>query len=308
MKKMNYYGHNDYRDYLSHHGILGMKWGKRNGPPYPLGPSDHSASEKKAGWQDSLKGKVRYKGDTNSSDKSQAGITAAKIAIDILTLNPISAASDIYRVGQAAVARNKEKANEKRISKLEIDKKTGLHLKSDTTSKEDDMKHVNPGFKDFDKNTKNNCVLCTVAYDMRRRGYDVSAKKTTTGYESNYTTTLYKNAKLEQIHVPKSYDELKKDRQKTVAFGGNKELASKTVDSLVKQGDGARGALLVQWGGQGGGHSMVYEVENSKVVIRDCQSNKTYKPEKILTKCYAAQYVRLDNVDFDPKKIKEAVR
>ena len=26
----------------------GKKWGKRNGPPYPLGANDHSAAEKKA--------------------------------------------------------------------------------------------------------------------------------------------------------------------------------------------------------------------------------------------------------------------
>lgn len=40
---------------LYHHGIYGQKWGVKNGPPYPLGSGDHSASEKKAGWRKSLK-------------------------------------------------------------------------------------------------------------------------------------------------------------------------------------------------------------------------------------------------------------
>lgn len=35
-------------EFLSHHGILGQKWGKLNGPPYPLGKGDHSSSEKQA--------------------------------------------------------------------------------------------------------------------------------------------------------------------------------------------------------------------------------------------------------------------
>ena len=39
---------------LYHHGIRGQRWGERNGPPYPLGAGDHSASEKKAGWRKSL--------------------------------------------------------------------------------------------------------------------------------------------------------------------------------------------------------------------------------------------------------------
>lgn len=35
-------------NYLIHHGILGQRWGKLNGPPYPLGSSDHSSAEKSA--------------------------------------------------------------------------------------------------------------------------------------------------------------------------------------------------------------------------------------------------------------------
>lgn len=34
--------------YLAHHGILGQKWGVKNGPPYPLSGGDYSDSEIKA--------------------------------------------------------------------------------------------------------------------------------------------------------------------------------------------------------------------------------------------------------------------
>lgn len=55
---------------LYHHGILGMHWGKKNGPPYPLDAGDHSASERKAGWQKSL--------DKKDSSKSSGNHDAAK--------------------------------------------------------------------------------------------------------------------------------------------------------------------------------------------------------------------------------------
>lgn len=37
----------EYQDYLKHYGILGMKWGQRNGPPYPLSSRQMNSSERK---------------------------------------------------------------------------------------------------------------------------------------------------------------------------------------------------------------------------------------------------------------------
>ena len=45
---VNNYSWNLDSDYISHHGILGMKWNQRNGPPYPLESTDHSVHEKRA--------------------------------------------------------------------------------------------------------------------------------------------------------------------------------------------------------------------------------------------------------------------
>lgn len=67
---MNYYAVNT-SDTLQHHGILGQRWGKRNGPPYPLSGGTHSQSEKKHGtngWSVEAKKEVKRTRKISSSN------------------------------------------------------------------------------------------------------------------------------------------------------------------------------------------------------------------------------------------------
>lgn len=218
------------------------------------------------------------------------------IALTTLTSAPIA-----VQATRQVIAKMKEKKVKDAIESSPIDKETGLHVKAGEFTKENDMAYVNPSYMSADSNNKNNCMLCTAAYDMRQRGFNVMANKANYGYTDAALLSWYPKANLSSMTYAMKSDGSHSKKS-------TKEYRQSIISELSKQPSGARGTLMVRWNNSRGGHSVVYERTDSGIIIRDCQSNKTYSdPDKFLKYTRSACYARLDNVDFDKKRIREAV-
>ena len=126
------------KDYLEHHQILGAKWGKKNGPPYPLGSGDHSSSEKKAAAAAGVKvGKDSGKGSIeNVKKKKKAPLTEeekrlkaeeARLKGDSKNINKYmdKLTTDELRDAQTR-AQIKKSLSEEKQSKSEKDKRDAM--------------------------------------------------------------------------------------------------------------------------------------------------------------------------------------
>jgi len=285
---------------LMHHGIVGQKWGKKNGPPYPLDQKTHDRVVK-TGLGDKHSDTETHK---YSKDHGKISKEVAMAALHLLALDPINTAT----YARAAIAKKKEVKYEAEREKLPVDPETGLHLKDHEYSEKDDIARVNPGFNDLNADSKTNCQACTATYEMRKRGYDVTAMRSTTGLYDDEVGRWFKKAKIDSVPgginstKPYSYDEWKEAKK-----SDRKVFSANAIQQMLGYGEGARGMLNVVWRSMYGmGHSVYFEVKNSKVRIIDAQSGAIFEePTKFLNRACGALTVRLDNLAIDPENIKE---
>lgn len=180
-------------------------------------------------------------------------------------------------------------------------KSTDLPKKMKPMSRLQDAKATNPNFKSIGGPAyAQNCANCTVAYELRRRGYDVKANPVKSLQSAQYLLDMFDKPDIYDVDPVKSIKD---------PYDRAKRSYEKIEKRILKQGEGARGSLLISWD-EWSGHAVSYEVSKGKLVLIDGQSGKVYSnpfEDMVQYSDGEISYMRLDNVDFNPTKVKKAV-
>ena len=147
----------------------------------------------------------------------------------------------------------------------------------------------------YDDEYYSNCYSCTMAYEMRRRGYDVTAIPDDNGeFSADYILNTFIGSNKESQHVRR---ELSNYKEKISDDDLN--MLESTLKS--KFSDGARGNLAVGWTRYGSGHSISWEIQDGDLIIRDCQTGEVYHSLKEISDrtygMWRIDFTRLDNLE-----------
>lgn len=282
---------------LYHYGVKGMRWGVRH---------DKKPSPRRyvSGKTDIEKKKNKGKNSIRTFIKNHPYITVGlAITASYLALKGGTKLSMLYKQGYLT-QRFKPSDIIKTLPTSEafnmnvVNKPPGL-LRSvtDKLSQGKSVLQMNPTeLKSFNKSLKDgwytNCVHCTNASALRRKGYDVVANNSPGGgHPSTDVVKWWHGSKLESI---KDFEQSKK------FVMTDNEKYSLIEDVLKSQGKGAYGDFHVLRSSSG--HSVEYKVTDKGIKIYDYQVRRSYDSLKNffddsggLYDPLDSKFIRLDN-------------
>jgi hypothetical protein len=337
-------------DYLAHYGVKGMRWGYRKseegiaatqakrevkaqkfeGKAAALATrmtelqTGRMTPGRKARLMDMAKEHDIALADAEAKRQGKLSSKQKKVVVGASIVAALAAAYVLHDQVQSGdvtrmIAKGREhftgeKFEFKRDSKL-------ADLRHEDEIHEKIVKQVNPDYGGI--GTKMNCRRATFTYEMRRRGYDVQATKTTTGNgqtafglhkatspdAKDLSTGKIRSMKLfaKETFAPDHAEKPITNLISNLDAGSRERIPmgsqpSAIFHALGQQPDGSRGEVGVMWQ-MGGGHSVAYEVFNGKAVIFDAQSGKKLDNpeafEKALGKVKSAGFTRLDNIELN---------
>lgn len=200
---------------LYHHGIKGQKWGKKNGPPYPIPYKDHSAAEKKAKWQYSL--------NRNTNEKSRLKkISDNSTASGKLSLRKRKESKNANKASSKTTGPTKERIVSP-FKKAGLMSSNGIHTSDIKTSKLFTARSLSDNGIKLQKGAVVQHVMSTPVKDMTNRDYLFVAateadKKNYGGFFAaltKYRNNVDKMYKMEMTAMTEIVSPSKKERVDT---------------------------------------------------------------------------------------------
>lgn len=261
----------DERSELRHYGVKGMKWGVRKQyVPHPRKGNNIGSA------------KLKYTSLLREEVKAYAKLFGHTIAANI-----IPGYGMLYNINSMnnLLKQNSTKEYEKGSGNIsELKKK-----KAETTLTQD-VKSVNKTGK---RGYLKNCFSCTLAFEMRRRGYDVRSLPTNLGANAGMYHDYFDGVKLKNSSVQRLPSE------------SRKQWVTKNFDALKRDlernGESARGFLSFTY--EKGkvdyrplsGHTINWVNESDGVHFYDSQSGKRDATELLSLSNQDYVWGRLDN-------------
>lgn len=300
-------------DALAHYGVKGMKWGVRRFEYKPVGRKSKASTKKSQ--EDNLEEQESTQ-KKKLSKKQKVAIAGAAIVAAYATYKLVDSGAyrELINAGKKFVQNSNNSSpfkKDNRLASKDFDA-GAIHTMV--------VNGINPNYGAV--GTKNNCLRCTYAYELRRRGYDVAATKSVrgSGQSTAGTFNALKNTPVKlrggtnalslivgnlrytsKTGEPSKFvSSVLEAKGKSIDNSG--DIGKSIFDTLSKQPNGSRGNLNLYWKA-GGGHSIAYEIIKGKPVIFDCQTGEMLdnlsKFKKYADRIDRANFTRLDNLDLD---------
>ena len=270
-------------DYLTHYGVLGMKWGVHR---YQNKDGTRIKGSKERQQTVTKPRSEKAKSFVESQGRRTVASCKAGVNVEVISYAASVALSLGTFIGMKKLTEHlNRKSKIKELEQLNNDKEIKSFKDAPRLSKKmpprESMKVTNPDFPA--QGTTMNCTFCTTAMALREKGYNVKAAKSDEGW---YTDDLFKAT----FNSP----EIKMKKQKT---------GQDVLDTLASNGKDSYGNLTVSWK-LGGAHSVFWKNEKDKVHIYDGQDGKELTESSYSTKSFMnhiklknVKYNRLDNVE-----------
>lgn len=170
-----------------------------------------------------------------------------------------------------------------------------LQKKTNPMTKSEDMAACNPNYSSGGV-YKVNCVSCVMAYDLRRRGYDVEAMAIDT--RKGTVGSFFAQRGFYKGETIVTFEDI--IGSKKARLTNPKAAVRQLTDSILENGDGSRGMLEI-WRKKGSGHVLIWEVDDGSVVIRDPQNNTIVDLMVYMKVAASFDYFRTDNLELTKK-------